>query len=974
MLLLLLFGRVVVWAQYEKTFFRNYNDTRIYNPIWTCYHLFQDSAGFIWSSGPAGLVRFDGHRSKSHANISQGISEMGHIKGIEDEKGRLWFISLNGMLSYYENGSFQVFEGHDSIKMLLSRNKCVSLQVDSQDVLHLGTHGNGYFQYQQEEGLVPIMTEKSHSRGVYVGKLGKVPFVFSILDSEEDQLPISIFRFKDDNGLIVKKIGEMPLVDDLLEHQGHFDIRYTERANGDLLMSVRSFLFEVKEDRVLAHKTSVQMTGLLEDAYGGIWLSNANEKGVHYIPDGDLRSENRHVLLPDVHVHSLTVDKNAGVWLGTRNSGLYHAAYPYCDVYDLPTSYSDVSKVFELDSAFFFSSKEKGVFHAFDGEQMYSFRLNGANDFIKSIVHDERGKRLLMGCDDEVFVFENNNFRRFQHPDFDFVMTVNQLKVIDSSIWVSTRRRLLLMENDSVVYQTPYVPALTRDFCFFQDTLYVGTEEGLWKLDGDRWVDMSDLHDGITGRCEHLRVYNHALWVFNFQKGCFLYKNNKVEEVLDPYGYPLRATGNTIPLNESMLTTSTASCLIEITPNADSGGYTSTAIPGAHHSSYLMVSQMKILDDKVVLLSGSSLYTYDRERILKLPKVGISLENFSANGRYYKAKTAYVLPNDSNNISISFAALNFHGRGLWHYKYRIQPDQAWSQTLEGRAGLNILPPGQYNFEVFAVNLHHQKSPTLTIPISILPPFYETWWFKVLCVLIVGLVIWLWFRWRIGQVRKQGVLLEELYSSQHQALAARMNPHFIFNSLSAIHQFTLENNKDEAAEYMSEYAQLMRLVMENAGQVLVDVQSELEAIYIYLSLERLRSQNRIEYEVQIEKGFDPTEAFIPALLIWPYLENAIWHGLMPKMEGEVLLQLRFKSLGKGTRIEIEDSGIGREKAATLATGNHPGFESVGMSITQSRVDLIQKLYKVKIKIQTFDLEDTLGNASGTRVVLDIPMFS
>lgn len=945
----------------------------VFNPLWTCYHLFQDSAGYIWSSGPAGLVKFDGTRGKSYANVSQGISEMGHIKGIEDEKGRLWFVSLNGMLSFYENGSFQVFDGNDSIKELLERNKCVSLQVDKQDVLHLGAHAKGYFQYHLDVGLVPIVTEKSHSRGVYVGKIGKEPFVFSILDADDNKNPIPIFRLDDKDGLSVERIGVLPMDEDVMLHQGSFDIRYTERSNKDLLLSIRNYLFEISKDTVYTHQTPVQMTGLLEDAYGGLWLSNAKEQGVHYLPDGNLESKNRYRLFPDIHVHSLAVDRNAGVWLGTRKSGLFHAAYPFFDVYEFPSSYSDLSKVFELEDALFFTGRETGAFQAFDGEQLYAFKFDEAPDFMRPIVYDRQHKTLFLGCDDEIYILKKNGLQKLRHPDFDFVMKKHQLKQMDASLWASTRRKMMLIEDGKVVYETPYLSTLSRDFCFFQDTLYVGSEEGLWKLDKEKWIDMSDVHPGLSGRCEHLRVFNNTLWVFNFQKGCFLYKDGKVEEFKDPFGYPFRATGNTILFNGTMITTSTADCIIDVSPNERNTGYTSRAIPGAYHSNFVMVSEMGELNGKVVMLSGDRLYVYDRERLIKTPTVGIDLQKIQINGLSVESKASYVLPSDSNNLAIYFTAINLHGRGLWHYNYRIQPDQLWSQTSEGKAGLNILPPGDYNFEVFAVNLHHQKSPTLTIPITILPPFYETWWFKALCVLVLGLFIWLWFKWRIGQVRKRGALLEKLYSSQHQALAARMNPHFIFNSLSAIHQFTLENNKDEAAEYMSEYAQLMRLVMENAGQMLVDLHSELEAIHIYLRLEGLRSQNRIEYEVQIADNLDPTDAFIPALLIWPYLENAIWHGLMPKKEGKAQLILRFKPKGKGMCIEIEDTGIGRQEASSIGTGNHPGFESVGMSITESRIELIRKIYKVKIQVQTFDLQNEDKSAAGTLVVLDVPSF-
>ena len=360
-----------------------------------------------------------------------------------------------------------------------------------------------------------------------------------------------------------------------------------------------------------------------------------------------------------------------------------------------------------------------------------------------------------------------------------------------------------------------------------------------------------------------------------------------------------------------------------------------------------------------------------RRDLTSIPNQSIQITNVVVNGDRQKTKGVYVLPYDSNNISVSFKGFSYHTSGTHEYRYRMTDVDDWSRIKETDVRFTTLPPGTYHFDVQARNMLDQHSEIKSVEFTILSPFYETWWFRTLAGLVVLGLGWLLFKLRINQVKKKGRLLEELHSSQHQALAARMNPHFIFNALNSIQQFTLNNDKERAAAYMRDYAHLMRLVLENSSSNLVNLESELKAMSIYLDLEQLRSQDRITYQIQFVQNFDTANFVLPALLLQPYLENAVWHGLMPKEPpgGEVVMVLKTEE--DNLVIVIEDDGMGRAKALEQHTGNHPGFDSRGTDIAARRIELLERLYDIHITVQTEDRIDGEGKIAGTSVTLIIP---
>ena len=187
----------------------------------------------------------------------------------------------------------------------------------------------------------------------------------------------------------------------------------------------------------------------------------------------------------------------------------------------------------------------------------------------------------------------------------------------------------------------------------------------------------------------------------------------------------------------------------------------------------------------------------------------------------------------------------------------------------------------------------------------------------------------------------------------QALRAQMNPHFIFNSLNSINVFILENNKLHASEYLAKFSRLIRLILQNSKEAFIPLESELEALELYLELESLRFDNKFEYKVAIDNEVDAAVLKVPPLIIQPYAENAIWHGLMHKKEkGHLEIGLYQE---EGTLFcKITDDGIGRKKAAEHKSKATSTYKSLGMKITKSRLAMIETTNEKDSLVEIKDL--------------------
>lgn len=262
-------------------------------------------------------------------------------------------------------------------------------------------------------------------------------------------------------------------------------------------------------------------------------------------------------------------------------------------------------------------------------------------------------------------------------------------------------------------------------------------------------------------------------------------------------------------------------------------------------------------------------------------------------------------------------------------------------------------------------IHRYDSAILDLLIQL--PFWDSWIFKA----IVGLVLLLLAAALVGfyanHLKAKQRVLNQIKDLELRALKSQMNPHFIFNAMNSIQALIASENPTEALRYTSKFSKLMRIVLEDSEKSVISLDKEISALELYIQIETLRLNFNLEYKIEVHRSIAPEIDVIPPMIIQPYVENALWHGLSNK-DGLRKLSVWFFADDKYLFCEVTDNGIGRKKSAELK--NKAANPSKDHSLTEKRLRLINHLDNVSA-IVTTDLFDEDGYAAGTKVLLKIP---
>ena len=319
-----------------------------------------------------------------------------------------------------------------------------------------------------------------------------------------------------------------------------------------------------------------------------------------------------------------------------------------------------------------------------------------------------------------------------------------------------------------------------------------------------------------------------------------------------------------------------------------------------------------------------------------------------------------------NVLSVSFSVLNFTGAYQNKYYYRLEGfDNDWRESENGNITYTNLSPSSYLLRIKGANnsgVMNEAGDTLSIIIS--PPFWQTWWFRILALsAMLWLVIWL-VRRRIQVIRHEAELKQKIAESEMMALRAQMNPHFIFNCLNSIDNLIQTNQKEKATTYLSKFAKLIRAILENSKQNIIPCWKDLDSLKLYLELEQLRWDNIFTYSMNISSSIINGDYKVPPMIIQPFVENAIHHGLLNKEDSNKSLKLEVAVENNCIKYVVEDNGVGRAKAEEYRNLNRPGHQSLGLQITSDRIHLFNQKDNGSVKI--IDLFDKNERPVGTRI--------
>jgi hypothetical protein len=349
------------------------------------------------------------------------------------------------------------------------------------------------------------------------------------------------------------------------------------------------------------------------------------------------------------------------------------------------------------------------------------------------------------------------------------------------------------------------------------------------------------------------------------------------------------------------------------------------------------------------------------------PKREIYIDNLLINGS--KASLHLLASNNltyhEKQVSFLFKAIKYPISRNIKYRYKIN-DGDW---IEGnQVVLQSLRPGSYKITLEGRDGEDMSTISNILSFTVKPPFWNSTWFILLSAIVLSTAIFFLMRIRINQLKKQHEEKTRLITNnselQLRSLQIQMNPHFIFNALTAIQGFIINKNTEESLKYLGELASIIRTNMENATEEYINLSNEIDFLKKYVSIEKMRFKNKLQ--VKFNNNVKDFNTMIPPMLIQPLIENAIKHGIRKKI-GKGLIKVDFNQNGDIFSVIVEDNGIGR--AATKESGNDE-YNSKGLKIISQRLHLLNEMYHTKQHNITFiDLHDN-GTPIGTKIVINL----
>ncbi len=869
----------------------------------------------------------------------------------------LCYGTRNGFKTYdLENGTTTVYR-HDSLRInSLPDNKIQSVYLDKQNRIWIGTFEGYVCEFRPEyKDFISFKPEISKS-------------------AKADYKAINCFLDADDGYLWFGTLG-----------QGMY--RYDRsRKTSEWVVTDTSIFPRMKDQNILC---------IMQDRSGILWAGTTSEGLIYYHPEfGNFRKFHQPVnlKLSNRNIYSIYRDRNRSLWVGTNGGGV--------------TNFDQ-----HLRLNFQYNAESKNPEHRLDNNNIWA--ING----------DMKGRIWIASMGGGIIILDQLG-RKVKHitqqtGDTSGLQTNNtwSLTMDQEHVWISTQtggvNRLELINNKIINYKkNPDGTGLNARTVYTtkydsKGNIMFGTKEGGLNILDIKTGKISYFIHNEKDTCSIsnndvycLLVVNDSLiWCGTNGGGLnlFLRKKSRFISITENEGLPNNVVYSMQADKKGDIWISTNKGLTHIIlpPGFYKSAYEGVILPpvlrnytvldGIPSNEFNQGASFQDEDGFVYFGSIDGLTIFDPGKLLvNRYHAPVSITSFRVfekslpldTGIAYKKQI--TLPYDQNYISFEFAVLNYLLPEKNTYSVKMEglnPDWIYTGS-RSYASYTNLEPGQYVFRVRGYNndgiLSQQEA---AFYITITPPFWKTFWFKTTILLFVILVFFLIYLLRERQIRKEeqkkSAFNIAIAQIEMKALRAQMNPHFIFNCLNSINNYINKQDSKTATDYLARFSRLIRLVFENSMSSMVSLYSDLEALELYIQLEQLRFGNKLEYVISIEPGLETEKVLVPPLLIQPFVENAILHGLM-HADHAGKISIGISTTKNDLIIIVKDNGIGRAKAAGIKPVSGRSHKSLGLKVTNERIELLKQSGKGDTKITYFDLLSEEGIALGTRVEIVLPL--
>jgi len=940
-------------------------------PSATVYHVFQDSRDFLWLSTEAGLARFDGTDFRSYS-MDDGLPDNEIFGVFEDSKNRVWFRAYNGHFGYIKGNDIFNANQIPELKALETSHWIMQIFEDSDQKLYFS---------QYRDGLSILDDDK-------VTHLEQVDFLNALPYDSLDN-PIAILGcFEAENGQIhvLSNVAEFIFKNNKVSFLRFFETPFSEivpispihviakaQNTNDLYLIDYRWNEPSEPKKILSNeelKLDSDILILGESELGGVWLGTLGE-GLYLLDNLENDPQIVENYLESQSVSCVTKDKEGNLWMATLGNGIYMLSDNKVLTYTIDYGLSD-------DELFAITGNVAGdVFIGTQSGTVNYLRPNGSIQVLQTGLNTrlynriqalelDANNNLWMGSDaglvtfgiDKNFNLKNVKAIAINEAQEVFVGSSNGLYLIDKQLntielWDKRVNAIATLKNKKA---------------------WLGSNTGLYFYDGKTVNTITGnplyryrINDLIT-------TDDDILCICTAGNGIILKNGNKVRQITKKNGLASNVCTDIFQANDGTIWMASNGGVSKFTiENGNPRGIFSYT-----EAEYLSSNEVRgifVRSDTVWAATSAGLSYIESvnkaQRETFAPTFYIT--NVQIRGRDTTLKPEYNLHYYQNDIQIEYTGISFKSGSQVRYRYQLEGlSNDWVETSSKFAHFPFLQPGTYIFRIQAISIDGKASTEREIKFIIRSPWWKTTWFILLVTLIIGSLISGFLYYNIKNREDKIRLRRQISESEGMALRAQMNPHFIFNALNSIQHFITMEDEVSANYYLSQFAKLIRRVLENSKTNLISLEDEITTLTLYLNLEALRFEGKFKYKINVEEDVDAYDVELPSMIIQPFAENAIWHGLMPKYDGTPTLTINFKRDDENLICEIIDNGVGREAAAKVSKKNLSEHQSTGISNTVKRLDLMSKRENKKARVEFVDLKEG-DKAIGTKVIVRIPFL-
>lgn len=934
-------------------------------PSNSVYNVLQDSKGFIWLATNAGLTRYDGFEFKTYLCNEQTSTSGSSIK--EDAEGRIWYENFDGYLYYVENDTLKALQqntpiGYVPIGMtkkhlfvfqkkgidvyaISSLKKIKTIQL-STFITHHSCSNNQFFYCLTDSTIYKFDDELNYISSNYLKQKTEVTKqiycsqnAIYIVGKQNEQKSCYVFDAK------LNYLRTIAMTEpEFIQGSDYIDNRlWTHTPKGTFVYSVDN------TNKVQSYFKDKNISCVIKDRQNNYWFSTTNE-GLYLVPDISNSMFKLNGYLPNK-----IIETKHGFFIATKKGELIKCDKSF-NGSTVVNQKKDNLEIYYLN----YDSTTNSLFYSSKGFTHIP-NLNYANPSFYDLAVKEITRI-------------GNRYYAVATSGFCGLMHIDKNKSEEKSKWdiYFEKNKGSQYSNNAIIIDNLRGKSLAYNTK--TNTLYFATNIGLYKCTPTTTEEIK-LNDK-TFYASKLISYQDAIYALSTKGNLFKITNDKdFTELNKTFGIKDFDIKLIKQFGENLVFVSQ-----KFVHLLDLRTQKTTTINININS--IDINDILLKENTLYLITNSGIIrTSVKNESHKKTDAILQLNDFIVNDKKFDPTIKSNLKYNQNDIIVHFSLLDFGSCNQNKLYYKIN-DEDWEPIINETRTLQFasLAPGNYEL-TFKLNTQVLLT---KLEFSIATPFWKTVWFTLLCIALTLLIGFIYYQEQLNKLRLKNKLLEDtnillqekielelhLNKSVLKTIKAQMNPHFFYNALNTIQAYIFTNDKAKANNYLAKFSKLTRVILEQSEKETISLGEEIKSLTLYLDLEKMRFKKGFEYSIELKTNTHKDGIELPPMLIQPYVENAIKHGLLHK-EGIKELAIIFEEKKDYLYVTIDDNGIGRKRSTELNKIKNEKYQSFSTQANEKRLEILNNNTN-KIAIKIIDKINDAGNSTGTKVILTIPI--